>query len=191
MRHESVLEGYGVRLEPLASPHAPALLALVDADLWRGMTSPLPDGPEAMISLVEDAIGRAATIAFAVCDAVTGEVRGSTSFYDLDVQQGRVEVGSTYYGRRFWGGATNPACKMLLFRHAFDEMGLFRVALRCDARNTRSASAIRRLGAVPEGVLRGHRVASDGSRGDTAYFSVLAPEWPQVRRDLEDRLATR
>lgn len=191
MRHESVLEGYGVRLEPLASRHAPALLALVDADLWRGMTSPLPDGPEAMISLVEDAIGRAATIAFAVCDAVTGEVRGSTSFYDLDVQQGRVEVGSTYYGRRFWGGATNPACKMLLFRHAFDEMGLFRVALRCDARNTRSTSAIRRLGAVPEGVLRGHRVASDGSRGDTAYFSVLAPEWPQVRRDLEDRLATR
>ncbi len=188
MRHDVTLEGFGVRLEPLARRHVPDLFALVDAGIWAGMTSPVPDAVEVMGAVVEAAVDRPGTVAFAVVDAGTGEVRGSTSFYDLVPEQGRVEVGFTYYGRRFWGGRTNPACKMLLFRHAFEEWGLYRVALRCDSRNARSAAAIQRLGAVPEGVLRGHRVAADGSRGDTAYFSVLAPEWPEVRRKLVERL---
>lgn len=188
MHHDLVLEGYGVRLEPLAPRHAAALFALIDAGLWSWMTSPAPEGVQDMASFVEASIERAATVAFAVADAATGEIRGSTSYYDLAPDQGRVEVGSTFYGRRFWGGPTNPACKMLLLGHAFDQMGLYRVALRCDARNIRSAAAIQRLGALPEGVLRGHRVAADGSRGDTAYYSVLAPEWPQVRSGLEQRL---
>jgi RimJ/RimL family protein N-acetyltransferase len=84
---------------------------------------------------------------------------------------------------------TNPACKLLLLRHAFETWGLARVALRADARNTRSCAAIRRLGATPEGVLRKHRVASDGSTGDTAYFSIVDDEWPGVRARLEERLA--
>jgi RimJ/RimL family protein N-acetyltransferase len=118
-----------------------------------------------------------------------GEVRGSTRFYDLVPGHGRVEIGTTFYGRFWWGGVTNPACKLLLLRHAFETWGLARVALRADARNTRSCTAIRRLGATPEGVLRKHRVASDGSTGDTAYFSILDDEWPAVRAGLEDRLA--
>lgn len=189
MRHDLVLEGYGVRLEPLAERHAPELSALIDASLWAWMTSPLPEGVEAMAAMIEEAAERPGTVAFAVAGADTGEVRGSTSFYDLAPGQGRVEIGSTYYGRRFWGGRTNPAAKMLLLRHAFEVWNLYRVALRCDARNLRSATAIRRLGASPEGVLRGHRVAADGSRGDTAYFSVIAPEWPEVKRNLTERLA--
>lgn len=178
-----------MRLEPLSTGHAAGLLGLLDTDLWAWMTSPMPDGVEEMTAFIQATVERTATLAFAVVDADTGEVRGSTSFYDLAPAQGRVEVGSTFYGRRFWGGPTNPACKMLLFGHAFEELGLHRVALRCDARNARSAAAIRRLGAVPEGVLRGHRVAADGSRGDTAYFSVLAPEWPQVQGGLARRLS--
>jgi RimJ/RimL family protein N-acetyltransferase len=76
-----------------------------------------------------------------------------------------------------------------MFTQAFEVWGMHRVALRADARNARSVAAIRRLGASPEGVLRAHRVAADGSRGDTAYFSILAPEWPQVRAGLLARLA--
>ncbi len=102
--------------------------------------------------------------------------------------QGRVELGSTFYAREWWGGTTNPACKYLLLRHAFEDLGVARVALRADARNSRSLGAIRRLGAVPEGVLRSHRVAPDGSRQDTAYFSVLRDEWPTVRDGLLARL---
>ncbi|AEG43129.1 GNAT family N-acetyltransferase [Isoptericola variabilis] len=189
MIHDLVLATHGVRLEPLAPEHAPALLALVDPDLWFGMTSPVPTSVADVEAWVDAARRADGTLAFAVVGEDDGEVRGSTRFYDLVPAQGRVEIGTTFYGRAWWGGVTNPACKLLLFRHAFETWGLRRVALRADARNTRSCAAIRRLGATPEGVLRRHRVAADGSVGDTAYFSVVDDEWPDVRAGLEQRLA--
>ena len=118
-----------------------------------------------------------------------GTVRGSTRFYDLAPGPRRVEVGTTFYGRAWWGGVTNPACKLLLLTHAFEVWGMRRVALRADARNARSCAAIERLGARPEGVLRKHRVAADGTVGDTAYFSVVDDEWPEVRAGLQRRLS--
>lgn len=187
MQHAITLTGHGIRLVPLSVEHAPALLELIDADLWAGMTTPVPSdvaGLAPALGLdVPDRYG------FAALAADTGEVRGSTSFYDVAPTQQRCEIGFTFYGRRWWGGPTNPACKLLLLTYAFEVWGMHRVALRGDSRNTRSVAAMRRLGAVPEGVLRGHRVAADGSRGDTAYFSILAPEWPAVRAGLEERLA--
>lgn len=189
MQHDLVLEAGDVRLVPLERGHADALLALVDAGLWAGMTSPTPTSPDAMTALVDAALATPARYAFAVLGRTDGEVRGSTSFYDVDPTQGRCEIGHTWYGRAWWGGTTNPSAKLALLTHAFDVWGMHRVALRADARNSRSVAAMRRLGAVPEGVLRSHRVAADGSRGDTAYFSVLAPEWPAVRAGLLERLA--
>jgi N-acetyltransferase len=142
-----------------------------------------------MAATIRSALDAPDRLRFTVLDAATGQVRGSTSFYDWAPDSSRVEIGRTYYGRAWWGGATNPACKLLLLTHAFDVWGCARVALRADAANTRSTAAIQRLGAVPEGVLRSHRVRPDGSRGDTAYFSILADEWPAVRAGLESRLA--
>lgn len=200
VQHDTRLDGFGVRLVPLAERHAPALGALVDDGIWAGMSSPTPRGDEAMTAYVRDAVAAPGRLAFAVlgpapdADARTGvpddawQVRGSTSLYEWVPAQGRVELGSTFYARRWWGGATNPACKYLLLRHAFDELGVARVALRADARNARSIGAITRLGAQPEGVLRSHRVAPDGSRQDTAYFSILLDEWPPVRDGLLARL---
>lgn len=186
--HDLVLAAHGVRLEPLAGEHAPALLALVDPGLWFGMTSPVPTTVADVEAWVDAARRAEGTLAFAVVGE-DGEVRGSTRFYDLSPGQRRVEIGTTFYGRAWWGGSTNPACKLLLLRHAFEAWGLQRVALRADARNTRSCAAIERLGARHEGVLRKHRVASDGSVGDTAYFSIVDDEWPAVRAGLEQRLA--
>ncbi|MFD6032190.1 GNAT family N-acetyltransferase [Cellulosimicrobium funkei] len=195
MQHETVLEGFGVRLEPLAATHAPALGDLVDDGIWAGMSSAVPRGTDAMEGYVRDAVAAPGRLAFAVvgapgADGATADavVRGSTSLYEWVPSQGRVELGSTFYAREWWGGTTNPACKYLLLRHAFEDLGVARVALRADARNSRSIGAIRRLGAVPEGVLRSHRVAPDGSRQDTAYFSVLRDEWPTVRDGLLARL---
>lgn len=188
MQHDLTLATHGVRLVPLAHEHAPALLALVDDDLWSGMTSPTPrtvDDMERLVQLAQEAPGR---YGFAVLDETTGEVRGSTSFYDVVHEQQRCEIGNTYYGRQFWGGPTNPACKLALLTQAFDVWGMYRVALRADSRNRRSLDALRRLGAEPEGVLRGHRLAADGTRGDSAYFSILSPGWPMVRRGLLARL---
>lgn len=187
MRHDLSLEAAGVRLVPVEHAHAPALLALVDDALWAGMTTPVPREVTDVEAIVDAAHADAGRYVFAVLGP-DGEVRGSTSFYDVVPGQGRCEIGFTYYGRRWWGGETNPACKLALLGHAFEGWGMHRVALRADARNARSIAAMRRLGAVPEGVLRGHRVAADGSRADTAYFSVLAPEWPSVRAGLRERL---
>ena len=197
MENDVVLEGFGLRLEPLAEQHAPALGAFVDDALWAGMSSPTPRGTPAMSAYVREAVAAPGRLAWAVVgpvapgsgpDGVTS-VRGSTSLYEWSPSQGRVELGSTFYDRPWWGGVTNPACKYLLLQHAFEVLDVERVALRADARNARSIAAIQRLGAVPEGVLRSHRVAPDGSRGDTAYFSILADEWPGVRDGLLDRLA--
>lgn len=185
------LVGRGVRLEPLAAKHAPALAPLVDAALWAGMTTPLPDTPEAMEQHVVGLAARPGVVAFAVVDELLepGAVVGVTSFYDIDLRIGRVEIGHTFYGRRWWGTHVNPAAKLALLTHAFDVWGVERVALRADARNVRSLAAIERLGATREGVLRSHRLAPDGSRGDTVYFSVLRDEWPATRASLEARLA--
>jgi RimJ/RimL family protein N-acetyltransferase len=187
--HDLVLASHGVRLEPLAPEHAPGLFSLIDADLWFGMTSQVPTSVADVGRWIDTARRTDGVLAFAVVGEADGEVRGSTRFYDLARAQGRVEIGTTFYGRAWWGGVTNPACKLLVLRHAFETWGLARVALRADARNTRSCAAIRRLGATPEGVLRKHRVASDGSTGDTAYFSILDDEWPAVRARLQERLA--
>lgn len=188
MQHDVHLSGYGIRLEPLTVNHAAELHSLSDAQLWAGMTTPYPRSVEQYEAHIAGQLSSPGTLPFAVLQD-DGEVAGSTAFYELTPAQQRVEIGSTWYGQKFWGGRTNPAAKRLLFAHAFDTLELYRVGLRCDARNDRSAAAIQRLGATPEGVLRGHRVAADGSRGDTAYFSVLRPEWPRVRAGLDTRLA--
>ncbi|MFI2490014.1 GNAT family N-acetyltransferase [Promicromonospora kroppenstedtii] len=190
MQHDLHLAAHDVRLEPLAHRHAPALAGLVDVRLWAGMTTALPDTVPAMEAYVDAALAAPDHLAFAVLGP-DGEVRGSTRFYELSARQRRVEIGSTFYGRDWWAGATNPACKLMLLRHAFEVLELRRVALRCDARNTRSRAAILKLGAQEEGRLRAHRIAPDGSEGDTLYFSILSDEWPGVREGLEARLAGR
>jgi RimJ/RimL family protein N-acetyltransferase len=192
VHHDLVLAGHGVRLEPLTEHHAPALHALVDDALWAGMTFPRPADVAAWEAWARAQLAAEAKMVFAVVTdggPDDGRVRGSTSYYELAPGQRRTDVGSTFYGRDWWGAATNPACKLLLLAHAFETWGFQRVGLRADARNTRSCAAIERLGAVREGVLRKHRLAADGSPGDTVYFSVTDDEWPTVRANLVARLA--
>lgn len=186
--HSLELVGFGVRLAPAHPDDAAEAWLLTDADLWRGMTTPWPASAEEYADRIDQQRAAPGVFAFTVRDAVTGRVHGATTFYDHAPAQGRVEIGTTWYGREFQGGRTNPAAKMLLLTHAFEEWELNRVALRCDARNDRSARAIQRLGATPEGRLRRHRIAADGTVGDTLYFSILRDEWPEVRAGLVGRL---
>lgn len=190
MLHDVTLTGFGTRLVPLDPTHAAPLAALVDDELWAGMTTPTPADPDAMRAWVEGSLAQEGRLGFAVLDEATGAVRGSTSYYDLDERIGRVEIGNTFYGRAWWGTANNPACKYLLLRHAFESLGLARVAFRADVLNVRSVRAIERLGAVHEGVLRGHRLRPDGTRSDSVYLSILAGEWPGVRDHLLARLGS-
>ncbi|WP_144785776.1 GNAT family N-acetyltransferase [Microbacterium sp. BH-3-3-3] len=186
--HEVTLEGHGIRLSPARAADAAEAWPLTDAELWSRMTTPWADSVEAYAARVEQQNATPGLYAFTVRDAETDQVRGATTFYEYVPAQGRVEIGTTWYGRSFQGGRTNPAAKLLLLAHAFEGWGVNRVALRCDARNERSARAIERVGATREGRLRQHRIAPDGSVADTLYFSILRDEWPAVRAGLEERL---
>ena len=128
---------------------------------------------------------------FAVRRVADGTVIGSTGLYELDLAQNRAEIGATWFDRSCWGGPYNAESKLLLFGHAFDDLGLTRVALRTDHLNERSQQALTRLGLTYEGTLRSHMVRQDGSRRDSLYYSLLADEWPTVRANLLTRIATK
>lgn len=189
MEHDLTLADDVVSLVPLGREHATDLAALGDPDALAYHTSAQPLTPEVALASIESLLANPGVQAFAVTSTADGGLRGITSFYEHVPSVPRVEIGHTYYGRAFWGGETNPHAKLLLLTHAFDHWACERVALRCDADNARSAAAIQRLGARPEGVLRAHRRRHDGTVADTSYFSILRGEWPAVRKGLEERTA--
>lgn len=179
-----VLTGHGVVLEPLTAGHAADLLAAAqDDDVWRWLPVPRPRTEDDVRRLVET---HPADLAFAV--VVDGRAQGSTSYLDVDPSVGGLEIGWTWYARPLWATSVNPACKLLLLAHAFDELGAERVTLKTDRLNARSQAAIRKLGGQYDGTLRHHRRRPDGSVRDTAFFSVLVGEWPGVRAGLQARL---
>ncbi len=188
VQHEIVLVGYGFRLEPLSQAHVGALAKIVDQAMWSGMATPTPVGEVGMANYIEDALSAPDVFAFAVIDTINNEVCGSTAYCGVDEAQGRLEIGRTFYDRAQWGRVVNPACKFLLLEYAFETWGMYRTAMRADSRNSRSISAITRLGATYEGTLRGFRLAPDGSRCDSMSFSIVHPDWPVVRDGLLTRI---
>lgn len=114
---------------------------------------------------------------------------GSTSYWDFDADNAHVEIGSTWFSRSSWGTGRNAEAKLLLMAHAFDALGLERVAFRTDIRNHRSQQAIERLGATKEGVHRHEMRRRDGSWRDSVHYSILRAEWPAAREVLRDRVA--
>lgn len=185
------LAGRVVALEPLAEAHRELLRAAADDPRIWTVTLSRGDGagfdPWFDDALAERAAGR--RVPFAVRRVADGRWVGSTSYLDVALHHRRLEIGSTWYAPDTWGSAVNPACKLLLFAHAFDVVGVNRVALVTDALNLRSQAAIAKLGAVREGVLRAHMLAQGGRVRDTVVFSVVAAEWPAVRARLLARLA--
>lgn len=117
-----------------------------------------------------------------------GTLVGTSSLLEADLVNERIHLGSTLYGRTWWGTRVNPEAKLLLLRHCFEACGYGRVKIQTDLLNERSQRAISRLGAQREGVLRRHTRREDGTFRDTVVFSVLADEWPTVRAGLEARL---
>jgi RimJ/RimL family protein N-acetyltransferase len=118
-----------------------------------------------------------------------GTVVGTTSLGDVDLPNESVHLGWTGYAPAVWGTVVNPACKFLMLQHAFEDCGFGRVKIQTGLTNTRSQAAIAKLGATREGVLRRHKRLADGSFRDTVVFSILADEWPDVRKGLLARLS--
>jgi N-acetyltransferase len=186
------LEGHGVRLEPLTPAHADALRRAVDdGRLWELWYTVVPE-PAQVDGYIETALagqrdGR--MLPWAVRELTGGTIVGSTRYHDIVREIDRVEIGYTWYAQSWQRTHVNTTCKLLLLQHAFETLGCQVVGLRTDNFNFASQRAIEALGAKKDGVLRHHHPRRDGSARDSVMYSILAGEWPDVRRNLELRLA--
>jgi len=186
------LEGHGLRLEPLAVVHLEGLQsAVADGRLWELWFTRVPEPGEVEAYIASALSGQAAghMLPWAVRELGTGTIIGSTRYHDIVADIDRVEIGYTFYARRWQRTHVNTACKLLLFTHAFEALGCRVVGLRTDNFNFASQRAIERLGANKDGVIRHHGARRDGTVRDTVIYSILAHEWPDVRRHLELRLS--
>jgi RimJ/RimL family protein N-acetyltransferase len=186
-----VLEGRGIRLEPLSAEHGEALAtAVADGRLWELWFVATPE-PEKIAQYVDDALKgqrEGNMLPWAVRDLASGAIIGSTRYHDIVARIDRVEIGYTWYAQSRQRTNVNTTWKLLLLTHAFGTLGCKVVGLRTDGFNFRSQRAIEALGAKKDGVLRHYGVRKDGSIRDTVMYSILAAEWPDVRRHLDARL---
>jgi N-acetyltransferase len=182
------LEFNGVRLEPLGPHHLDGLRAAAqDGELWnlRITSVPEPHDTEAYIRTALETTNR---VAFAVVDASSDAVLGTTSYHDIMPAIDRVEIGYTWYAKSRQRSHVNTSCKLLLLSHAFDTLGCAVVGLRTDNFNYASQAAIERLGAKKDGVIRHHAPRRDGTVRDTVMYSIVRGEWHEVKSHLHDRL---
>ncbi len=183
-----------VRLEPLALAHVPGLQrAAADGELWNLRVTSVPE-PDDTAGYVERALKMKADgnrLPFAVLDAASGEVIGSSSYHDIVLAIDRLEIGWTWYAKSRQGSGVNARAKRLLMEHAFEVIGAKLVGWRTDHDNVASQRAIERLGARKDGVLRHHAARRDGTVRDTVMYSMSAGEWPQAKAELLSRIARR
>lgn len=174
----------GVKLVPLTLAHEAGLkAAAADGELWKLRITSVPE-PHETLDYIETALATGNRFAFAVTDAATGEVLGSTSYHDIVPSLKRVEIGYTWYAARCQRTHVNTTCKLLMLSHAFDTLDCNVVGWRTDNFNYASQRAIERLGARKDGVLRGHALRRDGTIRDTVMYSLAAGEWPEVKAQL-------
>jgi len=178
------LTARGVKLVPLALEHEAGLkAAAADGELWKLRITSVPE-PHETRGYIETALATENRFAFAVTDAASGEVLGSTSYHDIVPNLKRVEIGYTWYAARCQRTHVNTTCKLLMLTHAFETLGCNIVGWRTDNFNHASQRAIERLGARKDGVLRGHALRRDGTIRDTVMYSLAAGEWPEVKAQL-------
>jgi RimJ/RimL family protein N-acetyltransferase len=180
-----------MRLEPMRAAHGPALLeAGRAAEIWEWMPS-RPVSPMTMDGWLKKAMlaeSQGREYPFVVVLVPSGRLVGSTRYLDVQEDDRTVEIGWTWYAPDSWGTMVNPEAKYLLMRHAFEDWGAIRLALKTDIRNLHSQAAIKKLGAKYEGLLRNQRIRPDGSYRDTVLFSITEREWPLVKSRLEQRI---
>ena len=186
----SALEGKVVRLEPLARLHEEGLFeAAKDERIWRWMPYDASESEETFHAWLDDALAASGTeVAFATVDVQTGRPVGSTRYLALRPEHRVLEIGWTWLAPAYWQTGANVEAKLLMLEHAFQDSGCLRVEFKTDARNDRSRAALAALPAQFEGVFRKHMLVRGGQRRDSAYYSIIDDEWPEVRENLERRL---
>ncbi|MFM9383699.1 GNAT family N-acetyltransferase [Pseudomonas sp. UV AK001] len=186
------LQGQGIVLRPLQYSDADALLhAAADGELWNLTVTVVPSASTVDSYLKKALDGREAgtVMPFAIVLKETGEVIGSTRFWKIDPLNRKLEIGSSWISARFQKTFVNTEAKYLMLRHAFEVLDCVRVQFTTDENNQKSRNAILRLGAQQEGIVRHERIMPDGRKRNSVRFSIIDDEWPQVRQNLEQKLA--
>jgi N-acetyltransferase len=191
------LEGQHVRLEPLSKAHEKALItAASDGELWNSTVTIVPSSPATMIDYIQAALAGQATgkeLPFVIIRKsgpgvppvkASGEVVGTTRFYDIKPNDRCVAIGYTWLSKSAQRTAVNTESKLLMLTHAFEKWRCNRVELLTDVLNEQSRAAILRLGSKEEGILRSHMIMPSGRIRDSVIFSIITEEWPEVKARL-------
>lgn len=186
---EYILEDICVLLRPLQMNDCKNLLtfSLNEPELWKySLLSGA--GEENLATYIETALAARATgkeYPFIVFDKRTQEFAGCTRFYDIQPANKTLQLGYTWYGKKFQGSGLNKHCKFLLLQFAFEQLGMERVEFRADNSNEKSIAAMKSIGCIVEGVLRSNGIKPDGSRRDSIVLSILKNEWES---EVKERL---
>jgi len=181
------LRGKLVTIAPLALEHHDALVDVVsDGELWKLWYTKIPP-PEGVRADIERRLGlreRGSMLPFVIIDNASDKIVGATSYMNIDAENQRVEIGSTWYAQSAQRTGLNTECKYLLLSHAFEELDCIAVEFRTHFFNRQSRAAIERLGAKLDGILRSHWRLANGALRDTCVYSIITAEWPTVKAHL-------
>ncbi|HWV10347.1 MAG TPA: GNAT family protein [Pseudomonas sp.] len=189
---QPTLTGSLVELQPLQASHAAALLqAAADGELWNMTFTIIPDARTVDAYIATALRGREAgtMMPFVIVRRDTGQVIGSTRFWKLDMANRKVEIGHTWLSASAQRTGFNTEAKYLLLSHAFDTLNMVRVQFTTDELNEKSRAAILRIGATQEGIVRHERIMPDGRKRNSVRFSIIDPEWPEVKTLLQEKMA--
>ncbi|MEH7441463.1 GNAT family protein [Bacillus sp. JJ1122] len=191
MKKKISLEGPTVILMPMEMEQLDDLWNVAQAqDIWEFTSSKIKNKEDMKLTIEAATAEREGGIQmpFVVVDKESGKMIGSSRYLDLSRSHKSLEIGWTWYHPDYWRTRVNTETKFLMLQYAFEEMDMNRVQFCTDLRNIRSQTAISRLGAKKEGVLRKHRVIADGYVRDTVVFSIIKEEWPLVKSKLQDMM---
>lgn len=189
--YQTTLTGKIVTLIPLKRKHTNALLeASSDGELWKLWYTSAPNSKtiDAYLDKAFNDQEAGAALLFAVADNATQKIIGTTRYCNADNLNHRVEIGYTWYAKSYQRTGVNTECKYLLLTHAFETLNSIAVEFRTHWHNQASRTAIARLGAKQDGVLRNHQKNAEGVYRDTVVFSIIDQEWPTVKKNLEYKM---
>jgi len=178
------LKTYSCTLVPLSMDHKQDLIeAVKDGNLWEIKAALVPT-PDKMEQEIQRRIELENMIPFAVIDNKTGKVIGMTSYSRIDGQNKHLDIGYTWYAKSHQKTSINTECKLILLKHAFEELNCIAVRFRVDALNWTSRRAVERIGAKLDGIIRNYSIHSDGTINDMCFYSIIKSEWQNIKRNL-------
>jgi RimJ/RimL family protein N-acetyltransferase len=178
------LETNQILLRPLSRDDYDGFLKItMEKELWVYFTNDLSDGKE-LLSWIETGEKETKTkkrLAFSIIDKQTNKLIGSTSIGNISPRDKRVEIGWTWIGKEYQGKGINGLTKYLLLKYCFEEIDCIRVEFKTDVLNLPARKALKRIGAIEEGILRSHTLMTHNRRRDTIYYSILSQEWEKIK----------